>query len=94
VLDVGCGPGTITADLATRVAPGRVTAVEPTETALQPARVEATARGHDTIGVAVADVHALGFPDATFDSVHGAGNSRCRAARGLLRRSSRCRRQW
>ena len=24
LLDVGCGPGTLTADLATRVAPGRV----------------------------------------------------------------------
>ncbi|NGO88009.1 methyltransferase domain-containing protein, partial [Streptomyces sp. 196(2019)] len=28
VLDVGCGPGTITADLAALVAPGRVTAVD------------------------------------------------------------------
>ena len=27
VLDVGCGPGTITADLATRVTPGRTTRV-------------------------------------------------------------------
>ena len=28
LLDVGCGPGTITADLAERVAPGPVTAVD------------------------------------------------------------------
>jgi len=70
LMDVGCGPGTITADLATRVAPGRITAMEPTETALQLARAEVTARGQDTIGFVVADVHALGFPDATFDVVH------------------------
>ena len=30
VLDVGCGPGTITADLAARVAPGPVVGIEPT----------------------------------------------------------------
>ena len=29
VLDVGCGPGTITVDLARHVAPGRVLGVEP-----------------------------------------------------------------
>ncbi|MFD0822772.1 SAM-dependent methyltransferase, partial [Micromonospora zhanjiangensis] len=29
LLDIGCGPGTLTVDLAARVAPGRVTAVEP-----------------------------------------------------------------
>ena len=28
VLDVGCGPGTITVDLAERVAPGRVTGLD------------------------------------------------------------------
>ena len=47
VLDVGCGPGTITCDLADLVAPGRVTAVEPTEAALDLARAEAERRGHD-----------------------------------------------
>ncbi len=31
VLDVGCGPGTITADIAVRVAPGRVVAIDPSE---------------------------------------------------------------
>lgn len=34
VLDVGCGPGTITADLAARVAPGLVTAVDQFDDAL------------------------------------------------------------
>ncbi|WDZ87652.1 class I SAM-dependent methyltransferase [Micromonospora cathayae] len=66
LLDVGCGPGTITVDLADRVA--RVTAVEPTEEALGLARAEAGAR--DDIDFRVADVHALDLPDATFDVVH------------------------
>jgi len=70
LLDVGCGPGTITTDLAALVAPGRVTAVEATEAALELARTEAAARGRDTIDFAVADVHALRFPDDTFDVVH------------------------
>ena len=35
LLDVGCGPGTITADLATHITPGRVTALETTEAAVR-----------------------------------------------------------
>ncbi|GAA3023903.1 methyltransferase domain-containing protein [Streptosporangium longisporum] len=70
LLDVGCGPGTLTADLAARVAPGRVTAVEVSEEALGLARAEAGRRGQDGIAFAVADVHALDFPDDTFDVVH------------------------
>jgi SAM-dependent methyltransferase len=70
LLDVGCGPGTITADLAARVTPGRVTAVEISAEALQLARAEASARGQDNIDFAVADVHALDFADDTFDVVH------------------------
>lgn len=68
VLDVGCGPGTITVDLAERVSPGRLTAVEVTAEALELARAEA--RSVDTIDFAVADVHNLQFPDGTFDVVH------------------------
>jgi ubiquinone/menaquinone biosynthesis C-methylase UbiE len=70
VLDVGCGPGTITADLAARVAPGRVTAVEMTDDALDLARVEAQARDQPNIDFVTSDVHALDFPDSTFDVVH------------------------
>ncbi|GAT65927.1 class I SAM-dependent methyltransferase [Planomonospora sp. ID91781] len=70
LLDVGCGPGTITADLAERVAPGAVTAAEVTAEALGLARAEAERRGTAGIGFAVADVHALDFPDDSFDVVH------------------------
>jgi ubiquinone/menaquinone biosynthesis C-methylase UbiE len=70
VLDVGCGPGTITADLAGLVEPGVVTAVEVTDAALDLARQEAAKRGRSNIEFVVSDIHALGFPDDTFDVVH------------------------
>ena len=70
VLDVGCGPGTITADLASLVTPARVTALEVTADALDLARAEITRRGLTTVDFAVGDVHALDFADDTFDVVH------------------------
>ncbi|RSN06626.1 SAM-dependent methyltransferase [Nonomuraea sp. WAC 01424] len=68
VLDVGSGPGTITADLAARV--GHLTASEVTEEALELARTEVAARGLRNVDFAVADVHALDFPDDSFCVVH------------------------
>ncbi|MFF4245555.1 methyltransferase domain-containing protein [Streptomyces sp. NPDC001822] len=70
VLDVGCGPGTITADLAVLVAPGRVTAVDASREVLEGAARVAVERGLENVGFAVADVHALDFPDDSFDVVH------------------------
>jgi SAM-dependent methyltransferase len=70
LLDVGCGPGTITADLAALVAPGRVTGLDPAEEVLPQARRAAAELGLDTVDFATGDVHALDFPDATFDVVH------------------------
>ncbi|TYK52364.1 methyltransferase domain-containing protein [Actinomadura decatromicini] len=68
VLDVGCGPGTITAGLAERVAPGRVVGVDAAETVLADARRNTA--GLDNVEFAVADVHALSYADGTFDVVH------------------------
>ncbi|AKN15636.1 class I SAM-dependent methyltransferase [Mycobacterium haemophilum] len=70
VLDVGCGPGTITADLAARVAPGSVTAVDQFDDALNAARAEAQQRNLPNVSFATADVHRLDFPDDAFDVVH------------------------
>jgi ubiquinone/menaquinone biosynthesis C-methylase UbiE len=70
LLDIGCGPGTITADLAALVAPGTVTAVEISAAALESARAEATARQQSNIEFRVGDVYALDFPDDAFDVVH------------------------
>lgn len=68
VLDVGSGPGTITADLAARVA--AVTAVEQTEEALALTAEEIGRRGLTNVNLVVADVHELGLPDDSFDVVH------------------------
>lgn len=70
LLDGGCGPGTITVDLAALVAPGTVTAIEPVPAALDLARDCARERGQHNIDFVVADVHALQFPDNSFDVVH------------------------
>ena len=69
LLDVGCGPGTLTVDLARRVAPGAVTAIEPTDQVLDIARAEAADQGVD-VRFAIADVLDLDLPDDSFDVVH------------------------
>ena len=68
LLDVGAGPGTITLEFAERVA--RVTAVEIDEAALSLSRDRAAAARVTNIDFVVADVHALGFDDDSFDVVH------------------------
>jgi SAM-dependent methyltransferase len=70
VLDIGCGPGTITADLAARVAPGSVMAVDQFADVLNAARAEVRRRNLSNISFATADVHKLDFPDDAFDVVH------------------------
>lgn len=70
VLDVGCGPGTITVDLAARVAPGLVTAVDQFDDVLHAARTETEQRNLANVSFATADIHQLDFPDGTFDVVH------------------------
>ncbi|MEE1926936.1 methyltransferase domain-containing protein [Streptomyces sp. TRM 70351] len=70
LLDVGCGPGTITAELAARVAPGPVTAVDRSAEILDAARAQARRAGVPGVRFLTGDVHALDFPDDSFDVVH------------------------
>jgi 2-polyprenyl-3-methyl-5-hydroxy-6-metoxy-1,4-benzoquinol methylase len=70
VLDVGCGPGTITLDLAEHVAPGPVVGVDAVPEPLEAARAEAAARGDRTTTFAVGDVYALDAADGAYDVVH------------------------
>ncbi|MFF3846325.1 methyltransferase domain-containing protein [Streptomyces sp. NPDC002328] len=70
VLDVGCGPGTITADLAALVPDGHVTAVDNAPAVLDLARATVAERGLTGVEFAVTDVHALDHPDDAFDVVH------------------------
>jgi len=68
LLDVGAGPGTITADLAGFVA--EVVALEITDEAAALTRAGLTQRGVTNAEVRVGDVQALDLPDGTFDVVH------------------------
>jgi ubiquinone/menaquinone biosynthesis C-methylase UbiE len=63
LLDVGCGPGNITVDLAARVAPGRVVGIDLVAVADQAAAPE-------NVIFTTGDVYALEFADASFDVVH------------------------
>ena len=69
LLDVGCGPGTITVDLARRVAPGRVVGIDRSAEVVERARSFQLAPP-DPVEFAVGDVYGLDFPDASFDVVH------------------------
>jgi len=69
LLDVGCGPGTITVDLAARVAPGRVLGIDVSDEPLAEARGLAERSGVD-VTFEVGDVYALTEPDDSFDVVH------------------------
>jgi len=70
LLDVGCGPGTITIDLAARIAPGSVVGLDRSERVLELARDAARIAGAANVSFQVGDVYALPFEDASFDVVH------------------------
>jgi len=71
LLDVGCGPATITADLTERVAPGRVVGLDAASGALEAARATLAERGLSTrVELTDGDVMSLPFDDGTFDVAH------------------------
>ena len=71
LLDVGCGPASITADLAERVAPGRVVGLDAAAGALEAARATLRERGlSEQVELTCGDIMALPFEDASFDVVH------------------------
>src|SRR4029434_5444906 len=65
LLDVGCGPGTITAGFAPRLAPGTVLGIDASAEVIDAAR-----RDHPDVTFSVADVYDLGLEDASWDVVH------------------------
>ncbi|MET9496512.1 methyltransferase domain-containing protein [Streptomyces sp. NPDC006552] len=70
ILDIGCGPGTITADLAALVPDGHVVGADHAPEILDRARATAAGRGLTNVEFTTADVHTLDFPDDTFCVVH------------------------
>jgi SAM-dependent methyltransferase len=70
LLDVGCGPGTITTGLARAVAPGEVIGLDVVPEVLAEAREHAAALHLDNLRFEEGSVYALPFADASFDVVH------------------------
>jgi ubiquinone/menaquinone biosynthesis C-methylase UbiE len=70
LLDVGCGPGNITLDLAERVRPGRVVGLDRSADVVEAAAESASGQGRSDVEFRVGDVYGLPFDDDTFDVVH------------------------
>ena len=67
LIDVGCGPGTITAGFAEAVAPGPVVGIDHDQPNVAAATVLASERRARNLTFAVGDVHNLPHEDRTFD---------------------------
>jgi ubiquinone/menaquinone biosynthesis C-methylase UbiE len=63
VLDVGCGPGVLTAELVKRLGPAAVSAVDPSEPFITAARAR-----NPEVTVVRASAEELPFPDQAFDA--------------------------
>ncbi|RJE20594.1 UbiE COQ5 methyltransferase, partial [Aspergillus sclerotialis] len=70
ILDIGCGPGSITIDFAKRVPSGSVIGVEYVADPLDGARALAEQEGVKNVTFQTADIHSLPFDDNSFDIVH------------------------
>jgi len=70
VLDLACGPGIVSCELARLVAPGRVLGVDLSEALLDGARAYQRAEGVENVSFRQADVYALDLPEGAFDFVY------------------------
>jgi ubiquinone/menaquinone biosynthesis C-methylase UbiE len=70
LLDVGCGPGTLSVDLARHVAPGPVLGIDHVDDILDEARRHAAEAGVTTVEFRVGDAYDLDLADGSFDVVH------------------------
>lgn len=70
VLDIGCGPGSISAGLAASVAPGEFHGIDMAQSQIDIATSVAQEARLSNAQFQVADALALPFPDDYFDAVH------------------------
>ena len=70
ILDVGCGPGSITLELAALAPNGSVLGVDRSEEVVAEAAASARRGAVGNVGFVVGDVYALAQPTDTFDVVH------------------------
>ncbi len=69
VLDCGCGPGTITRDIARHVAPGRVVGLDFSADQIAAAAADAGTQGIANVEFRQGSAYALPFEDSSFDAV-------------------------
>ncbi|MPZ99468.1 MAG: methyltransferase domain-containing protein [Dehalococcoidia bacterium] len=67
LLDVGCGPGSITIGLARAVAPGETVGTDVVPEVVEEARARAAAEGVTNLRFAAESIYGLSYPDASFD---------------------------
>ena len=70
LLDIGCGPGTISVGLADAVAPGEMHGIDMEASQIEMARAAAAAGGHANAAFQVGNATELPYDDASFDVVH------------------------
>ena len=69
LLDLGCGPGTISVGLADAVEPGELHGIDMEESQIEMARAAASAGGHSNAFFQTGAVTDLPFEDKSFDVV-------------------------
>lgn len=70
VLDVGCGPGSISVGLAKAIEPGELYGIDLEASQIEIARASAAAGGHANAGFQVGDATDLQFENNSFDAAH------------------------
>lgn len=70
ILDIGCGPGTITLDLGARVPHGAVVGLDRSDVAVAVAQQSAVDAEVSNVTFAIGDVYGLDAADDTYDVVH------------------------
>ena len=70
LLDVGCGPGTITLDLGARVSPGIAVGLDASSDVVAQAEERRHEVGSANVTFCTGDVYDLAYEDASFDVVH------------------------
>jgi ubiquinone/menaquinone biosynthesis C-methylase UbiE len=70
ILDLGCGSGTVSCELAKSIRTGEVIGVDSSEAILQQAQQLKDSEGIDNITFRQGNAYALNFPDKTFDFVY------------------------
>ena len=70
ILDCGCGPGSISCDVAAVISPGKVSAIDISHQSITQAKQWAASRKIENIGFQVAEMTEVPFSKHTFDVVY------------------------